>query len=180
LARFPNSVENKRDRFAKVCRAARRRFPATNHCGVFQISTSARQNRPDTKGLRRFSHFSSPLLPTDHQIAEIVVTGCSGSGPAVEYRRWGVGEMLGYESLAHANGRTGSAMSSEVLFQMGLRCCSGRDAALDLVSAHKWFNIAAMRGCAEAKSYRSELSREMSKREIATAQRMAREWLAKN
>jgi TPR repeat protein len=49
---------------------------------------------------------------------------------------------------------------------------------LDLVEAHKWFNIAAMRGHAEAMRYRAELSREMSKAEVARAQRLAREWLA--
>ena len=74
----------------------------------------------------------------------------------------------------------GGFMSPDVLFQMGLRCCAGRDTRLDLVSAHKWFNIAALRGNTDAKRYRAELSQEMSKRQIATAQRLAREWLAKN
>jgi len=85
--------------------------------------------------------------------------------------------MAGFECVAYAGG---GAMSPDVLLQMGLRCCAGRDAALDLVAAHKWFNIAALRGSAEARRYRAELSQEMSKPEIATAQRLAREWLAKN
>jgi uncharacterized protein len=59
--------------------------------------------------------------------------------------------------------------------------CAGRDeVAIDLVSAHKWFNLAAIRGNAEAKRYRMEIAREMSKREIAEAQRRAREWLARH
>ena len=29
------------------------------------------------------------------------------------------------------------------LFQLGLMHCAGRDVPLDLVSAHKWFNLAA-------------------------------------
>jgi uncharacterized protein len=47
-----------------------------------------------------------------------------------------------------------------------------------LITAHKWFNIAASRGNADAKRYRSEISAEMSRAEISKAQRMAREWLA--
>jgi TPR repeat protein len=50
----------------------------------------------------------------------------------------------------------------------------------DLVSAHKWFNLAAMRGNEDAKRYRMEIAREMSKTEIAEAQRQAREWLARH
>jgi len=68
--------------------------------------------------------------------------------------------------------------TAERLFELGLMCCAGREAAPDLVSAHKWFNLAAMRGNAEAKRYRMEIAREMSKHEIAAAQRQAREWLA--
>jgi TPR repeat protein len=55
---------------------------------------------------------------------------------------------------------------------------TGRDVALDLVTAHKWFNLAALRGNEEAKRYRMEIAREMSKAEIAEAQRRAREWLS--
>ena len=39
------------------------------------------------------------------------------------------------------------------------------------------FNLAAMRGSAEAKLYRRELSREMDQEEVAEAQRQARKWL---
>jgi TPR repeat protein len=56
----------------------------------------------------------------------------------------------------------------------------GRDVEIDLVSAHKWFNLAAMRGNDEAKRYRMEVAREMSKAEIAEAQRQAREWLSRH
>jgi TPR repeat protein len=64
------------------------------------------------------------------------------------------------------------------LFQLGMMHCVGRDVALDLVTAHKWFNLAALRGNDEAKRYRMEIAREMSKAEIAEAQRQAREWLS--
>jgi TPR repeat protein len=68
----------------------------------------------------------------------------------------------------------------DALFQLGLRYCVGRDVDIDLIEAHKWFNLAAMRGNDDAKQYRSDISREMSKVEISRAQRRAREWLSHN
>jgi len=68
--------------------------------------------------------------------------------------------------------------SADALFELGLMYCSGRDVELDLIAAHKWFNLAALRGNCEAKRYRMEISEEMSKFEIARAQRSAREWLS--
>jgi TPR repeat protein len=47
----------------------------------------------------------------------------------------------------------------------------------DLVEAHKWFNLAAVRGHAEAACCRADISEEMTAREIAEAQRRARQWL---
>jgi uncharacterized protein len=67
----------------------------------------------------------------------------------------------------------------DALFELGLIYCTGRDVSIDLIEAHKWFNLAAMRGNQEAKNYRLELSREMSKADVARAQKMAREWLKK-
>jgi uncharacterized protein len=66
----------------------------------------------------------------------------------------------------------------DALFELGLMYCSGREVgAIDLVQAHKWFNLAAVRGSQEAKNYRKEISDEMSKDQVAEAQRQAREWL---
>ena len=42
------------------------------------------------------------------------------------------------------------------------------------------FNLAAIRGNDDAKRYRMEIAGEMSKRQIAEAQRQAREWLARH
>ena len=66
---------------------------------------------------------------------------------------------------------------ADALFELGLMYCAGRDVEVNLVEAHKWFNLAALRGNDEAKTYRLELSREMTKKEIAAAQKSAREWL---
>jgi uncharacterized protein len=48
----------------------------------------------------------------------------------------------------------------------------------DLVEAHKWFNLAAVSGHEEAHMCRADISDEMTAREIAEAQRRAREWIS--
>ena len=67
--------------------------------------------------------------------------------------------------------------SAEDLLDLGIRYCLGRDVEKDLVSAHKWFNLAALKGSEPARQYRCEISQEMSAAEIAFAQREARTWL---
>jgi TPR repeat protein len=67
--------------------------------------------------------------------------------------------------------------SSEAFYELGIMHASGRAGAADLVSAHKWFNIAAMKGHAEAARMRREIAAEMSDAEIGQAQRAARDWL---
>jgi uncharacterized protein len=66
----------------------------------------------------------------------------------------------------------------DALFELGLTYCTGRDGAVDLVEAHKWFNLSAMRGNNEAKRYRAEVASDMTKAEIMRAQQLARKWLA--
>jgi TPR repeat protein len=63
-------------------------------------------------------------------------------------------------------------------FQLGVAHACGRGAAEDLIEAHKWFNIAALRGDFEAARRRQEIAEEMSSAQIALAQRRAREWLS--
>lgn len=67
----------------------------------------------------------------------------------------------------------------DALFELGLMYCSGRGVDLDLVEAHKWFNLAAVRGNEEARSYRTEIARELSRDEVGEAQRRARAWLSR-
>ena len=65
----------------------------------------------------------------------------------------------------------------DALFELGILYATGLDVEADLVAAHKWFNLAAMRGNRSALAHRSELAREMSAGQIAQAQKLAREWL---
>ena len=48
----------------------------------------------------------------------------------------------------------------------------------DLIEAHKWFNLAAVSGHEESAWCRADIAEEMTAREIAEAQRRAREWLS--
>ncbi len=66
----------------------------------------------------------------------------------------------------------------DALFELGVCYSTGRrGTAVDLVEAHKWFNLAALQGCTRGQQCRAEISIEMTAREIAEAQRQARAWL---
>jgi len=67
------------------------------------------------------------------------------------------------------------AATARKFFDLGMTCATG---AGDLVSAHKWFNLAAMHGDQQASARRVEIAAELSESEIAAAQRAARDWLA--
>jgi hypothetical protein len=65
----------------------------------------------------------------------------------------------------------------DVLFERGLYWASGRSGVVNLVAAHKWFNLAALKGRADAIELRREVAAMMSEVEIALAQREARTWM---
>jgi len=65
----------------------------------------------------------------------------------------------------------------DLLFERGLYWASGRSGVVNLVAAHKWFNLAALKGRPDAISMRREVAEMMSDVEIATAQRQARAWM---
>lgn len=64
-------------------------------------------------------------------------------------------------------------------YDLGVAFSTGSHGAeCDLIEAHKWFNLAASKGHEEATWCRADIADEMTAREIAEAQRRAREWLA--
>jgi hypothetical protein len=67
--------------------------------------------------------------------------------------------------------------AGRAFLELGINCTTGVAVPVDLVSAHKWFNLAAMRGSKEAVRLRREIAAEMTTMEITTAQRAAREWI---
>jgi len=71
----------------------------------------------------------------------------------------------------------GGDTQADVFCDMGLMYATGRGCPVDLVSAHKWLNIAAIKGSDRAAELRADLSCSMSKTELAEALRSAREWM---
>lgn len=70
-----------------------------------------------------------------------------------------------------------TAANGDVLFDLGMIYSTGRNGAVDLIAAHKWFNLAALRGRVDAIHLRREIAELMSDVEIAMAQREARAWM---
>ncbi|MBO9379072.1 hypothetical protein GG804_20075 [Sphingomonas histidinilytica] len=71
------------------------------------------------------------------------------------------------------------ANDSDALLDLGFAYSTGSNGyPVDLVTAHKWFNLAALAGSPEAQHCRADIAGQMSSREVAEAQRQARTWLA--
>ena len=81
--------------------------------------------------------------------------------------------LLGAWLAEAGRGQAGACYDLGVAFSTG-----SNGAPCDLIEAHKWFNLAAARGHEEAAHCRADISDEMTAREIAEAQRRARQWLA--
>lgn len=73
-----------------------------------------------------------------------------------------------------------AAGAQDALYELGLMYCSGRGVEIDMIEAHKWFNLAAARGNADARAYRSEIARELTRSQMGEAQRRARAWLTRH
>ncbi len=84
-------------------------------------------------------------------------------------------EIAGLDRAAPA-----SVSGRDKLFELGMMYSTGCSVPADLVSAHMWFNLAAMHGNADAVRLRREIAAEMSEAEIAAAQRAARDWLRRH
>lgn len=68
---------------------------------------------------------------------------------------------------------------NEATYTLGVAYSTGSHGVpCDLIEAHKWFNLAAVKGHTEAQMCRADISDEMTAREIAEAQRRAREWIS--
>ncbi|MEX0752054.1 MAG: hypothetical protein WD073_03915 [Xanthobacteraceae bacterium] len=85
--------------------------------------------------------------------------------------------MIGQESPENA---ASAPLDANALFELGMMYSAGNSVPVDLVSAHKWFNLAATKGHADAACLRREIAAEMADAEIGAAQMAAREWLKLN
>ena len=64
----------------------------------------------------------------------------------------------------------------QAYYDLGLLYSTGQGVKRDYVEAHMWFNLAAKCGVRRAKVDRADLALEMSRAQIAEAQRQARAW----
>ena len=71
----------------------------------------------------------------------------------------------------------GGQNRADVFCNLGLIYATGRGCPVDLVAAHKWLNIAAIKGSERAASLRADLARNMTKADLAAALRAARDWM---
>ena len=71
-----------------------------------------------------------------------------------------------------------SGNKADAYYDLGVAYSTGSGVDYDLVEAHKWFNLAALAGVREGAALRAEIAGEMSRDDIAEAQRQARAWLA--
>jgi hypothetical protein len=76
-----------------------------------------------------------------------------------------------------ASARAAEPIDADSCFALGMNYSAGAGVSIDLIEAHKWFNIAAMRGHADAARLRREVAEQMADAEIGRAQRAARDWL---
>jgi uncharacterized protein len=83
-------------------------------------------------------------------------------------------------SMTEADQHVKYGADADQFFRLGLMYSTGKSVPADMVAAHKWFNIAAMRGSNEAVRHRCEIASEMSAADIAAAQRAARAWLTRH
>lgn len=73
-------------------------------------------------------------------------------------------------------GLTADALAVD-LYQAGLAYSTGLGVEVDLVAAHKWFNLAALRGSEDAKESRQDMADQMTAEDLKQALKAAREWL---
>jgi TPR repeat protein len=71
------------------------------------------------------------------------------------------------------------ADDTDALLDLAFACSTGAQGRpIDLIMAHTWFNLAALAGSQEAQYCRTDIADQMTRSEIAEAQRSARTWLA--
>src|SRR5260370_42360960 len=122
------------------------------------------------------------ILPTSRQTTSAITgrfaiwTGAALGTSAAPKSKRGCQMFQGHIDQDTATAVEASAIP-DVLFERGLYWASGRSGVVNLVAAHKWFNVAALKGRTDAIELRREVAEIMSEAEIAMAQREARAWM---
>ena len=79
--------------------------------------------------------------------------------------------------IAPETGLEAATATGEDLYRVGLAYSEGVDCDQDLIAAHKWFNLAVLKGCEDAKICRQEMADLLAKEDIKSALAAARAWL---
>ncbi len=86
-----------------------------------------------------------------------------------------VHSLKSHQFLTESRLRDAMRGDIDACFELGVSYSMGADGCpLDLIAAHKWFNIAAIGGNHRAMECRAEIAEDMTAREIIEAQRQAR------
>ena len=98
---------------------------------------------------------------------------------AADFAGAGIADMAGEDLLVATCLAAAAHGDTDAYYDLGVAYSTGSHGVMcDLIEAHKWFNLAAVAGHEEAQMCRADISAEMAAREIAEAQRRAREWLS--
>lgn len=68
----------------------------------------------------------------------------------------------------------------EAFFNLGFLYYNGEGVLQDYVLAHMWFNLGSAYGSEESRNLRGHVEGEMTPRQVAEAQRLAREWATRS
>ena len=74
-------------------------------------------------------------------------------------------------------GLSADTATGDELYRVGLAYSEGVDCEQDLIAAHKWFNLAVMKGSDDAKLCREQMADMLAKEDIKSALKAARAWL---
>lgn len=171
----PNATVNRFSSFAKT----------PENCGVSRIARNERRSRVQIRFIAifklpfKFYGSNARNKPANGETK----TGTSNKGqePHPEHP---VGPAGWRNRMFQDTINTATALPAEVaangdvLFDLGLLYSTGRCGMVDLVAAHKWFNLAALKGRVDAIPLRREVAELMSEDQIAMAQREARAWIS--
>ena len=108
-----------------------------------------------------------PLAEQGSAEAQFMLGGVYG-----KQRRWAL--AVKWMRMSAQNGFEGAQGALGILY------FGGFGVSEDFVMAHMWFNIAAANGEPNSRSLRETAAKRMTPDQIAEAQRMAREWMAKH
>ncbi len=88
-------------------------------------------------------------------------------------------KLEGADALFNAQLAKAGRGDPRAYFELGVAYSTGTDGVdIDMIEAHKWFNLASLGGVREGALLRAEIASEMDRDAIAAAQRAARAWIA--